>query len=147
MNKVFNGLLIVTALVSVFFLGKASIGVWAYFSLDGKTKAFVEGWEVEEKDSSSYALLVSYHFFVGKEKVEGVTEFVKPYFLNRESAEKAVKKLSSQDWEVFFSRAKIQKNSLQRFFPFQLCIHAFLVLCVLVYFALLKKWVVSRLSV
>lgn len=146
MNKVFNGLLVVTALVSVFFLGKSSLGIWGYFSLDGKAKAFTEGWKVEEKDSSSYSILVSYHFFVEKERVEGQTELVKPYFLNKESAEKAVKKLSSQNWEVFFCKRSIEKNSLQRTFPFQQCIHAFLVLGVLVYFALLKKWV-NRLSV
>lgn len=140
MNKVFNGLLVVTALVSVFFLGKASIGIWGFFSLDGKSKALIEGFKIEEKDSSAYALLVSYHFFVGKERVEGQVELVKPYFLNRESAEKAIKKLSSQEWEVFFSTGKVQKNSLQRVFPFLPCIHAFLVLGILVYFIFLRKW-------
>ncbi len=146
MNKVFNGLVVVTALVSVFFLGKASLGIWGYFSLDGKAKAFTEGWKVEEKDSSSYSILVSYHFFVEKERVEGQIEFVKPYFLNKESAEKAIKKLSLQDWEVFFPKTNVWKNSLQRTFPFQDCIHAFLVLGILVYFSVLKKWA-RRLSV
>lgn len=139
-NKVFNGLVIVTALISVFFLGKASVGVSDYFSLDRKARAFPEGWKIEDRDSSSYAILVSYHFFVEKERFEGQIEFAKPYFLNKEFAEKAVKKLSSQSWEVFFSEKDPLKNSLQREFPFKLCIHAFLILGVLVYFIFLKKW-------
>lgn len=146
MNKILCGLLIITALVSVFFLGKACLGTIGYFSLDGKTKAFVDSWQMEEKDPASFALKACYHFFIGEEKVLGQTEFMKPYFFNKESAEKAIKKLRVQEWEVFYSTSKKQKNSLQKAFPFQDCIHAFLTLGILIYFIFLKKWL-ERLSV
>jgi hypothetical protein len=146
MNKILCGLLVITALVSVFFLGKACLGTMGYFSLDGKTKAFVDSWQMEEKDPAAFSLKASYHFFIGKEKILGQTEFMKPYFLNKESAEKAIKKLSSQEWEAFYSSSKKQKNSLQRAFPFQDCIHAFLTLGILVYFIFLKQYL-KRLSV
>ncbi len=140
MQKVWLGVYIITALISVVFIVKSAR------NLDTTGKAVLMDWKVVEKDSSSFALLVSYKFLDEGKEVEGAIELAKPYFFNVPSAINAIETLSKKDWDVFYRKADPKKNSLQKFFPFKSCIQAILTLGVLVYFVVLRK-MVRRFSV
>ena len=140
MRKVWTGVFILTALIALFFSGKAAGQIWKYVSLDAQAVASIEKWQVIEKGSASFAIEASYRFSHLEKDFSGVTEFAPPYFLNDTAASLAIKKISSQEFFVFFNKAHPERNSLQRIFPFLLCIHAFLTLGVFVYFIFLKKW-------
>lgn len=140
MKKIWMVVFVLTALVAIFFLGRAAVQVWKYVSLDSKAIASIEKWQIIEKDSASFAIEASYRFSYREKGFSGVTEFSPPYFLNETAASLAIKKISTQEFFVFFNKAHPEKNSLQRIFPFLFCIHAFLTLGVFVYFIILKKW-------
>lgn len=140
MKKIWIGVFILTALIALVFSGKAAGQIWTYVSLDSKAVASIEKWQVIEKGSSSFAIEASYRFSYLEKEFSGVTEFAPPYFLNETAASLAIKKISSQEFFVFFNKTHPERSSLQRIFPFLRCIHAFLTLGVFVYFIFLKKW-------
>ncbi len=140
MQKRWIGIFSLLLVVFLFFFVKAGKQVGEYLSLNTQTRALVENWQIIRKAEDSFAIEVSYQFYVKDREFVGKTEFIKPYFPNEESARKAIQKLSLQPWAVFFHKENPEKSSLQRKFPFQGCIHAFLVLGLLVYFVFLKKW-------
>ena len=130
--------------VALFFSVEALTKVSYYVSLDKTAQANVSHWEVREKGDEAFAIVGGYSFSLQGEEMIGETEFAEPYFLNERAAEKAVEKLKTESWTVFFSGKNPEKNSLQRFFPFLTCIRAFLVLGVFVYFLFLGRWFRKR---
>ena len=140
MRRIWAVVFILTALIALFFLLRAGKQISAYISLDSRAVACIQKWDVIEKGESSFALEAFYRFSCFEKEFSGMTEFSPPYFLNAEAALSAIKKISSQEFFVFFNQGNPAENSLQRSFPFRLCIHAFLTLGVFVYFMLLKKW-------
>ena len=141
MKKIWMVVFVLTACIAFFFLGRAGGQIWKYVSLDYQGMASVQKWQVIEKGGASFAIEASYRFSYLEREFFGVTEFSPPYFLNSESASSAIKKISTQEFFVFFNKNYPERNSLQRIFPFRLCIHSFLTLGVFVYFIFLKKWV------
>ncbi len=140
MRKVWIGLLIVTSLVSVFFLVKTSYCLSAYFSLNRETEALSTSWSISEKGPSSFALQVSYLFDPQKKgPLQGTTEFSKPFFLNLPSAQNAVDAFAQKSWSVFYNDKNPSINSLQKIFPFKECFQLLLTLGVLVYFLFFKR--------
>ncbi len=141
-HRIFWGLLFCLALsIGGFFLGKTSIEIWQYISLNTSSSALVTDWEILQKGDSSFAVKASYEFTsLQNLPYKGSTEFAKPYFLNATAAEAAVAKLKSEKWEVFYQRKNPNKSSLQRFFPFLSSIHSFLAVGVFIYFILLRRW-------
>ncbi len=140
MRKVWIVLLSVTSLILVGFSVKMTSRFNEYFSLNNVSKAVSMDWEILEKSSSSFALLVSYQFNpLEKGLIRGVTELPKPHFLNLPSAERAVKELSGKSWDVFYNEKDPSISSLQKIFPFKDCIQTVLTLGVFVYFLFFKK--------
>ena len=140
MKKIWIGVFVLTALIALFFLIKAGEQIWTYVSLDSQSVVTIERWQVIEKRTDSFAIEASYKFSYREKEFSGVTEFSPPYFFNAMAASSAIKKISSQEFFVFFNENHPEKSSLQRIFPFRLCIHAFLTLGVFIYFILLRKW-------
>jgi hypothetical protein len=139
MKRFWQVLLILTSLLSVFFIGKMAREMVAYFSLDQQGKALAVKWEVVEKSPSAFALAASYHFLDGDRLFEGFTEFPKPYCLNRLAAENVIREFASKEWNVFYKSSDAAFSSLQKMFPFKVVFQAILTLGVLVYFLVLKK--------
>jgi len=126
--------------MSTVFTCECYLGVREYFSLDQKAKAEITDWEIREKSPAGFSVSASYRFFASGKREKGVTEFTPPYFPTKEAAELAIKSLAKEPWQVFFDRFESKKNSLQRVFPFLLCIRAFLALASVLYCSLLKKY-------
>jgi hypothetical protein len=145
-NRLCFSLLVVSCLVSAFFCGKVAWSLLGYFSLDSQEKAVVDSWQIVKKGDSSFAIAVEYRFVVKGVEHKGKVELAKPYFLNPYAAKKAIEQLSRENWTVFFNAKKITENSLQKNFPFQPCIQAFLTLCLCIYFTFLQKWWKSRFA-
>lgn len=141
MNKFFICLVGLAFCATLFTLGKTTLGCIKYFSLSRQETAYIDSWQVQEIDSASFAVQISYHFFVNGQEIAGKTELAKPFFPSHKSAEAAIKTLQQKPWKAFYSPKYVKKNSLQKAFPFRDCIHALLSLGVLIYFFILKKWV------
>ena len=141
MQKIWNLIFVLTFLISVFFVVKSIRELYVYFSLDGKVEGRVIHSEIVEKGSSSYALALSFEFWVEGDERSGRVELVKPYFLNIPSAEKAAEELSKKKWDVFYRTSDPNISALQKNFPFKSCIQAILTLGVFIYFVFLKKTV------
>jgi hypothetical protein len=138
-NKFFTFMLVLSITICLFTSIKAAKGYMLYFLLSAQETALIDAWTIEKKDDANFAIQIHYHFFVAGKKVEGATELTKPFYPSKPLAEKAIISLQKQSWNVFFSKDRIEKNSLQRKFPFQECIHSFLALGVVIYFFCLKN--------
>lgn len=140
MRKVWIALLVVTSLISVFFLAKAGGEIVTYFSLNREVETLSTQWRISEKNSSSFALHVSYLFDpLKKEPFQGSMELPKPYFLNFPAAQSAMEAFSQKPWKVFYNDKNPSINSLQKIFPFKECLQSLLTLGVFVYFLFFKK--------
>jgi 4-amino-4-deoxy-L-arabinose transferase-like glycosyltransferase len=140
MIRFWRALVILTALVSIWFLSKALWQLWGYFSLNAQTKAEVFEWKVVEKSSAQFRIEAQYHFHVQDIRHEGKTQFSDLSFLNPYAAEGAIDKLKHQDWTAWYNQNDPNKSSLQKIVPFKACFHAILTLGVLVYFFFLKNF-------
>lgn len=140
MRKVWISLLVVTSLISVFFLVKTGGQIAAYFSLNREVETLSTQWSVSEKSPSSFALHVSYLFDpIKKAPLQGAMELPKPYFLNLPAAQCAMEGFAQKSWKVFYNDKNPSINSLQKNFPFKECLQSLLTLGVFVYFLFFKK--------
>lgn len=140
MRRLWIGLLIVTSLISVFFLGVAGGSLKSYFSLNSKARVLSINWDIVEKAPDSFALSASYMFLTAThQEIKGGSEFNKPYFLNRLSAEQAVRELQDKTWEVFYDKTNPRISSLQKIFPFKECAQALITLGIFIYFIFFKN--------
>ncbi len=140
MKKLSVCFLVLTSLIAVTFMGKSGYRLFQYFSLNTTSKAFDMEWKIAQKDTSSFALEVSYQFnSLENDLVKGRIELAKPYFLNPLSAERAIESLSPKSWDVFYNKKNPSINSLQKIFPFKDCIQALITLGIFIYFLFFKK--------
>jgi hypothetical protein len=140
MRVVWLVLLVVTSLVSGFFLLKTADLLSLYFSLNKETNAISTRWSVSEKGPSSFALRVFYEFDPMKKiPFHGTVDLVKPYFLNAPSAQSALEVFAQKSWIVFYNEKNPSISSLQKIFPFKECFHFLLSLGVFVYFLFFRK--------
>lgn len=144
--RVWMVLLILTSLVSTWFVGGALFQVWRYFSLDQQAKAHIRSWEVVESHSGRYAVEAEYDFLVKNTLYEGRMLFSHLYFISPSAAESAIAEMNKQSWMAWYQAGDPSCHSLQRLFPFKASIHAILTLGVLVYFLFLKRWLMVRIA-
>ena len=146
MMRLWLGLMILTAAISLWFTGKATHGLWVYSRLAAQTQAAPKEWSVLEIGSSEYVLVSRYAYRIGEAEYEGKTIFKKPSFLNRASAEASIKDWTAHSWNVWYDPSHPLDSSLQKIFPFKNCIHALLALGVLGYFYYLRSYA-QRLAI
>ena len=142
MLKFWAVLVVLTALVSVWFFGVATHKLWRYFSLNAQTKAEVYEWVVVEESSSKFVVASAYRFQVKERGYKGKTYFADPYYLNAESAENSIKRMGKKEWDVWYNSKDPTDNSLQKMVPFKVCIQFILVLGVGIYFFFLKDFLI-----
>lgn len=142
MKVLFGFLLVLSGVVFVFLGAKTIIGVKNYLEWDREANAVVLDWKIQEKGGDAFSVWVTYEFLVQGKKFTSQRELLKPYFFNEASAEKAVAKLSKQDWTAFYSQIQPENNTLQKQFPFLSLVHTCLSLGVFVYFCFLRMSVI-----
>jgi len=145
MNKFWMALVVISSGITIWFASIAAVGLWKYSRLDSMAIAKVLEWRVNQKSSSQFAIEAKYLFTVDATSYENKIIFTKPYFLNKPSAEYAINELKDKPWTAWYNKKNPNVSSLQKNFPFQACIQAFLTLCVSLYFVFLRGFF-SRLA-
>jgi hypothetical protein len=102
--------------------------------------AHIEEWGVVPLSSSEFAIEAKYVFALKQDQYHGKTIFKKPYFLNEPSALSAIKGLKNKLWTVWYNTERPGISSLQKIFPFQACIQAFLTVAVTIYFVMVRGY-------
>ena len=145
MNKFWLTLVVISSGITIWFASIAMMGLWKYSRLDSRAIAKVLEWRVNQKSSSQFAIEATYLFKVSDTSYESKIIFTKPYFLNEPSAQYAIKEIKDKPWAAWYNKKNPKVSSLQKIFPFQACIQAFLTLCVSLYFVFLRGFF-SRLA-
>lgn len=144
MQRLWAVLVIISSAAALWFSSRAVKSLWDYSRLDSGAIAHIEEWGVEAVSSSDFAIEAKYSFTTKKgTPYAGKTIFQKPYYLNEPSALSAIKDLKKQSWTVCYNSRDPSISSLQKIFPFQACIQAFLSLAVSVYFFIIRSYLVS----
>lgn len=128
-----RGLLLFSALIFLWFGGKAIFELLSYARLSEYAPVLVENWEVE-KQGSSYRLLANYIFEIKGKKYEGSYLFKEPVFLNQFSAEDEKNLWKASSWYAWYSPRNPQFSSLQKLFPYKSCSYAIVTFFVLIFF-------------
>jgi len=140
MLKFWLVLVIIVSCISLWLFGRASYDLCRYAMLNRTAIAHVEGFSIEQTGSSRFVIKAEYSYEASGAKLKGETLFLNPYYLNRPTAERALKNWEKKQWQVFYSSWRPSFSSMQRMFPFKSCIHAVLALGVLVYFFFLRRY-------
>lgn len=138
MLKLWIVLVILAASAALWFTGRGLYTLFEYYHLDKTSTAFIQKWEIEEK-GSDISILASYTFDAAGKTYPGKTKFKEPRLLNRFAAEQELKTWENMTWTVWYNGKHPEDSSLERKFPLNLLIQAFLTLGVLFYFYYIKK--------
>ena len=131
-------LVVISSGITIWFASIAMMRLWEYSRLDSMAEAKVLQLRVVKKSSSQFAIEADYVYSVSGSSYKSKMIFLKPYFLNEPSAEYGINQLKGKSWTVWYNKKNHEISSLQKIFPFQACIQAFLTLCVSLYFIFLR---------
>lgn len=111
-----------------------------YFQLSSEAKACLEDWKVEE-DDGDYSIVVNYTFDNKGQKIMGRYHFPRPVYQNPYIAEEHMNSWKGKDWMIYFNPKQPSEASLQKKFPAKKGINLGLSLGILLYFLVLKGYV------
>lgn len=126
------------------FITAALHDIWGYIRLEEHTVAFINRMKVIEVSPSQFAVRASYAFKARGKTYRGKTVFSKPFYLNRESAEREIQNRLSQTWTVWYQPSRPKICSLEKNFPLKKCLYALMTLGVFFYFVYLDHYRVDR---
>ena len=133
-------------LVGLAFLFWLACDLKKYLSLKEQAPAKISQWEPEET-GDRWAVRTIYSIQVQGKNWENSTLFASPRPSNEEIALRELQQMAKQEWKAWYSPASPNLSSLERAFPFNLLIRTVIILFVLIYFLLFKKWLVNKLLV
>jgi hypothetical protein len=134
-GKIFwSFLLLISAGLSCWFLGKSAVEGWRYARLDRRCSTAIEKWEIRELNPSKFSILASYRFSLGDKEYEGKSEFRSFYLLNKYAAATEIEKLKKENWKVWYSSKNPRTSSLEKRVPFKALTYGLLSLAIFLYF-------------
>ncbi len=134
----FKALFIIVGIAAGWFCCTASMALYSFMKLDRYAPAQVNTWKVIDYSPSKVALEAFYSFSVEGKEWNGQMIFSKPYYLNRPSAEQALKQKSQEVWGAWYNHKNPNTSSLEKIFPYKKCFNALIVVGLLGYFWILK---------
>lgn len=132
-KSIWRILLIIAGALMLWTVGSALFPLWNYVRLNALVPAKIENWEIQ-KVGSEYALIAFFSYEVKGRIYKNQTTFQKPYYLNRYSAEEAVKNAKQKQWQAWVNSENPQISSLERPFPFLKILYSVMTIGVLLYF-------------
>ena len=144
-NVIWIFLLIVMALLALWFVVRAGYSVYSYYKLSAEAPAQVELLSIEEINPNSYLLIAKFYFNYQGQEIHGRGAVGHPY-PNSWSAERAQTNLAKKTWTIWFDPAKPDHFVLEKKFPYKRAISAGVLIVLLAYFAILGLYVTARKS-
>ena len=134
--------IVISAIVTFFYLWKAGQEIWLSRILDKRTEAHITQWQIdEESKSGKYIIGVFYEYFVDGIKHEGKTIFSKEKFLNYYAAIDAITKLSKMKLDVSYCSNDVHFSKIDHHFKIKDTIYFAISSTVLFYFFILRRGV------
>ena len=128
-------LIVVAALISLYFWTLTAKIAIANYHLNRKTPARVIQWEVEEKGCDQFVLNAHYTFEIDGKVYHGKTLFAKPAYLNSSSAIAAIREKAQGKFRTaWFDRGNPTRSSMEKVSPKGVLLRAIISTMVLVYF-------------
>lgn len=132
-------LIMLSAGVMCFYLSKSIMDVGRYTLLNGRSKAFITGWQIDEEKEGEYIVGATYDFDIDGKKHQGQKMFNERKFFNYYAALDAIIKLSKQDLHVWYSSKNHNLSELNFHFKVKNLVYFFLSFSLLFYFVLIAK--------
>jgi hypothetical protein len=148
-NSLYFILIALGALVSVYFALQSARIFLVNVSLNQRSSARIDRWEVEESASDQYLLAARFTFEEAGQVFHGKTTFSKPAYLNADSAIAALKEkiANPEPRMVWFDSADPNRSSLEKRAIGSMLFRALLSGAVVFHFVILrKKWFRNRSS-
>jgi hypothetical protein len=139
MQKFFLAFIVLSGILSIFFINKTFWELKKYLSLNEKTKAEVTNLEIRETKKGKFLISATYSYNVKDKKLINKTIFKKPTFLNHFAAFAFLKKRAKEDFYAWYSSKNIKNSSLEKYFPIKNFIYAIISVAIFLYFILFFK--------
>ena len=130
-------LLALTGGLALWVGGSATFSLWRYNQISSEVPAQIAKTEVIPV-KSKYALRVTYSYSFGGKKYHRAQILPKPYYLNRNSADRARLARSGMISSAWIDAKSPQISSLERELPLRLLVYGIAVLGVFLYFLYLR---------
>lgn len=114
--------------------------IYAYISLNQKTKSFIENFEIKNDERHRHKVYVSYTF-QAKDKIFKNKSFRGKSFLNHLNANDYAVKLSKNDFYIWYNKNNPNISSCEKTFPIKNCVYVFVSFLIVIYFFALKYYV------
>jgi hypothetical protein len=132
--------ILISALVSLFYLCMAGQDIRVNSLLDKKTEAHITRYQIDGDDKGGkFTIGVFYEYFVDNIKYEGQTIFSKRKFLNYYAALDAITKLAKEHPMVSYSSKELSFSKLDHHFKIKNSIYFSISAAVFLYFFMLRR--------
>ena len=138
-NGSWIALLIFVGGMTLWFSGKALVGLHSYYGFTNKVELSVNRWEIRGNGSDAYRLIAHYTSPIGEG--QGVVGSV---YRNPWAAERAKERFEKEPLEAWFNPRKRGKVALTKTFPLKSVLSAFVLLCITIYFICLGVYVAAQ---
>jgi len=123
------------ALLTLWFVGLTGHKAYRYWVMSEQAEPTSVEWEVKNISGSKYGIKAEYTFSVRNKQFTGETVLKDMLYLNPWAAEAARDSMAERGWTVWYHPNKPAKMStLDREFPFKMCIYAGVVFLLFLYF-------------
>lgn len=142
MSKLWIGLISLSAILALWFSGKASIELWKYLKLNASAPATVSEWSVEQRSANVFVISGKYFFDTAGRRWDSSSVLSGHTYPNPYAAQRAIEPLQTQAWQVWYCQKDPSYSTLQKFFPFKRVFQALIALGVTIYFAGIRFFLV-----
>jgi hypothetical protein len=120
--------------ITLWYAGSAAFRLYTYFQLTAVVPAKSVDMDIIEHSSDRFEIEAHYKYDVSGHSYEGNGPVSAYYFLNRWSADEAVKDLSAKTTIVWYSPNDPAFSALRHDFPYRECFSALMLIGLLGYF-------------
>ena len=144
-RNVFTALFILTGLATLWIGGGFFYEFYKYYELSHEAVVKLDNWKIHE-DEDRFTIRVNYSFDWKGQTIAGRYFFPRPVYHNPYIAEEHLKLWKEKEWKIYFNPKWPSDAALQKKFPTKKGIYLGLSLGILLYFLLLKGFVVRAHS-
>ncbi|MFA6915998.1 MAG: hypothetical protein WC222_06345 [Parachlamydiales bacterium] len=136
-NKWFWMLVCLLTLSAVWVTWGTTKKLYTYYTLNARVPVKTISWKISALNDERYQLQGSYNFFIDTREYLGTAQLHSLIYRNPWAAEKGLRELEKERFNVWYSSKNPTINSLERDFPLKDCIYSVVILGLITYFGAL----------
>ncbi len=139
-NLIWIIFLLIIFFMAVWFIFSAAFAITDYYQYSIQVPTKIEKLEVKEIKADQFAVLADFSYEYEGKTYRGSGK-VGSYYPNPWAADKAQKQYASMQWPAWIKSKHPEKAVLEKNFPVKRTVSAAILLCLLIYFAILTAYV------